>query len=606
MKRNVLLGLTIMLCCFFTGGTYILFSISSVTDKLERVNSFHQVAFLRETLENRIKVVQADLLLQDSPHTKRLDTFVQNVESMATAAEVCSSCHHNPATKARLAQLEEQTAEYTKTLSRTLTLRANHQRLENLKLEAYAQGENLLGTVDDLSASSAQRIAERIAQIKTDIGFTKNVIITLVILGPIAILFLTAFFLQRYTGAIATLVTATEKLAKGDLGYQIKVPLKDEFQLLAQSFNYMAASLKLDQHQIESLQKMYRTLFECAGESICIIDGDRENLGTIISANNASCEMYGYTIEELTGLNCMQLSPEDECGEFEMKIARVLKGEYISCLVNRCRKDGSVFPAEISAGPLDLDGQQLILSFARDITDRKQAEKELLRANQMAVAGQMAVGLAHEIKNPLAGIKASIEVLSDDLELEPNDQELFGRAIKEVSRMERLLKNLLNYARPPQPQFDLVDLNRLLELTIANVEVTAAKTPGKDISFSKIFACDLHQIEIDSTQLQQVVLNILLNAVDAITGDGQILVQTTAGEKCVVLEIEDNGCGIPEAALENIFNPFFTTKSKGTGLGLSICRRLIEQHGGTIEAESKVEEGTKFIITLPHTQENQG
>jgi len=606
MKRNVLLGLTIMLCCFFTGGTYILFSISSVTDKLERVNSFHQVAFLRETLENRIKVVQADLLLQDSPHTKRLDAFVQNVESMATAAEVCSSCHHNPATKARLAQLEEQTAEYTKTLSRTLTLRANHQRLENLKLEAYAQGENLLGTVDDLSASSAQRIAERIAQIKTDIGFTKNVIITLVILGPIAILFLTAFFLQRYTGAIATLVTATEKLAKGDLGYQIKVPLKDEFQLLAQSFNYMAASLKLDQHQIESLQKMYRTLFECAGESICIIDGDRENLGTIISANNASCEMYGYTIEELTGLNCMQLSPEDECGEFEMKIARVLKGEYISCLVNRCRKDGSVFPAEISAGPLDLDGQQLILSFARDITDRKQAEKELLRANQMAVAGQMAVGLAHEIKNPLAGIKASIEVLSDDLELEPNDQELFGRAIKEVSRMERLLKNLLNYARPPQPQFDLVDLNRLLELTIANVEVTAAKTPGKDISFSKIFACDLHQIEIDSTQLQQVVLNILLNAVDAITGDGQILVQTTAGEKCVVLEIEDNGCGIPEAALENIFNPFFTTKSKGTGLGLSICRRLIEQHGGTIEAESRTEEGTKFTIILPYTQENQG
>jgi two-component system sensor histidine kinase AtoS len=489
-----------------------------------------------------------------------------------------------------------------KALSRTLTLRANHQRLVSLKLDAYTQGENLLETVDSLSTSSAQRIAERIAQIRTDIDFTKTVILALVVLGPTAILFLTAFFLRRFTGAIDTLVNATEQLARGNLSYQIDTPLKDEFQQLAQSFNHMAAALKLDQHQIESLQKMYRSLFENAGESICIIGGEPENLGMIISANNATSQMYGYTLEEMTTLNCMHLSPQDEYAEFELKMARVLQGEYISCLINRCRKDGSVFPVEINAGQLMLDGRKYILSFARDITERKQAEKELLRANQMAVAGQMAVGLAHEIKNPLAGIKASIEVLSDDLSLKSGDKDIFDRVIKEILRMELLLRNLLNYARPPQPQFDLVDLNRLLEHSIKNVEVAAAKMADKKITFEPQFTEGLQQTEVDFSQLQQVFLNIFLNAVDALPENGQIIIRTGALDAGVKLEIEDNGCGIPEATLENIFNPFFTTKSKGTGLGLSICRRLIEQHGGTIAVESNLGKGTKFTIILPYTQ----
>lgn len=602
MKRHVLIGLTIMLFCFFSGGTYILFSISSITDKLERINSFHQVAFLQETLENRIKAVQADLLLQDSPHTRKLDNFITNVESMDAATTVCSSCHHNPATSEHLTLMEQQMAEYMKRLSRTLTIRANHQRLENIKLSAYSQGETLLNTVNNLSTSSAQRISERIAQIGLDIGHTKEVIITLVILGPLAILLITAFFLKRFTGSIDTLLTANIELERGDLDYQINKPLKDEFKVLADAFNRMVVSLKTDKEQIGNLEKLYRTLFESASESICIISGEPETLGSIISANNATSEMYGYTIEELTSLNCMQLSPDTECSEFEIKIRKVLQGEHIRCLVNRCRKDGSVFPAEISAGPLNMEGDKYILSFARDITERKQAEKELLRANQMSVAGQMAVGLAHEIKNPLAGIKASAEVLSNELDLDAVDKDLFDRMIKEVSRMEQLLKNLLSYARPPQPQFDLAELNRLLEHTIKNVEVTAAKTAGKNITFVQDHANELQQLEMDSSQLQQVLLNILLNAIDASPQDGRITTRTSTDGAKVKLEIEDNGNGMTEDTLKNIFNPFFTTKSKGTGLGLSICHRLIEQHGGTIEVNSEIGKGTVFSIVLPYKQ----
>jgi len=224
----------------------------------------------------------------------------------------------------------------------------------------------------------------------------------------------------------------------------------------------------------------------------------------------------------------------------------------------------------------------------------------------MAIVGQMAAGLAHEIKNPLAGIKVSMEVLADELDLEQEDQELFARVINEINRMERLLKNLLNFARPPQPHFDLVDINQLLDYTIRNLEVTAARSENREISFSRNFAENLHQIEADSSQLQQIFLNIFLNAIESMQNAGQIVVYTAREEgDRIRIEIADNGAGMPEETVDKIFTPFFTTKSKGTGLGLAICKRLIDQHQGFIEAASQQNIGTKFTIILPQTQMNQ-
>lgn len=226
----------------------------------------------------------------------------------------------------------------------------------------------------------------------------------------------------------------------------------------------------------------------------------------------------------------------------------------------------------------------------------------------MAIAGQMAVGLAHEIKNPLAGIKATVEVLSAELDLSAEDRDLFDRIVKEADRMETLLKNLLKFARPPQPQLEMSNLNRALEYTVKNVELSLAGSMPKKILF--ICALDERQpsVEMDTAQMQQVFLNIYLNAVDAFQEPGQVITRTRMleEENKVQIEIEDTGPGISETALDNIFTPFYTTKSKGTGLGLSICRRLIDQHKGTITAVSKIGEGTRFIITLPIKQPQKG
>ena len=606
MKRYVLLGLTIMLCCFFAGGFYIIISIDDVTDNLENAMAFHKVEFLRLNLESHIKVVQSDLLLLDSPHARDYDTILQHVGEMEDAAKVCLTCHHNEQTKKRLNDMEAKTQEYMGKVSRVLTMQAKRQRLDNNKVEAFAFGENLLGTVNALSVSSAEKIASRIASIQADIISTKRIIVALVVLGPLAILIITAFFLRRFTGSIDTLMVATKNLEQGNLDYRIQTRLKDEFSSLANSFNNMAQSLRIHRQELESVKKTYQTLFESAGDAIFIIDTEGDSVGRIISANQAASKLYGYSVEELQNLNTRQLTPDDTLTRFKDRLERIKEGDWVHFAVDRKRKDGTLFPAELSVGLLDIESHKYVLSYTRDITERRQAEQEMLRANQMAIVGQMAAGLAHEIKNPLAGIKVSMEVLADELDLEQEDQELFARVINEINRMERLLKNLLNFARPPQPQFDLVDLNRLLDYTIKNIEVTAARTAQKKISFCRDLATGLQQIEADSSQLQQVFLNIFLNAIEAMEEIGEIRVKTNpTDDNRIRIEISDNGKGMSEATIEKIFNPFFTTKSKGTGLGLAICRRLIEQHEGTIDVASQPDQGTTFTIILPQTQKNR-
>ena len=606
MRKHVLLGLALMLFCFITGGIYIVTSIKEVTGKLENVSSFHQVEFKRANLEHHIKAVQSNLLLQGSPHKKNFGDSVKLIENMEKATDICMSCHHTEAVSTKLQGLKRSVEHYMKLLSRTLTFRANNERLENARSLAFSQGEDILRTVKSLSVASADKISSRITKIHKDINRANNILIACLILGPIAIFIITVFFLKRFTGSISTLIEATHTLEKGNLDFRVSENLKDEFLTLSKAFNRMAVSIQNEHNNFESVYMLYQTLFESAGDAIMITSLGKEALGTIISANKASSDLYGYDIDELVGMDIARLVPPGKVKKFRDKIRTVLSGEWARQRVKRIRKDGSVIQVELSMGILPMGNQKSLLSFSRDITEQLRAEEEMQRANQMTLVGQMAAGLAHEIKNPLAGVKVSLDVLAADLELQEEDQEVFARVVNEVNRMEKLLKNFLNYARPPQPHFDLVDVNRLLDSSLKNVELTISNKKDLSIHFERDLFTELPQIEADPSQLQQVLLNLLLNAIDTIEGSGTISASSRMnGSDCVGIEISDTGKGMSEASLEKIFNPFFTTKTKGTGLGLSICKRLIEQHGGNIEVHSSIDSGTSFVITLPLRQFNR-
>jgi signal transduction histidine kinase len=255
---------------------------------------------------------------------------------------------------------------------------------------------------------------------------------------------------------------------------------------------------------------------------------------------------------------------------------------------------------------------ELAGSFNEMAVSLEEQYTKLQQTKQLAVVEELAAGMAHEIKNPMAGIKVSMEVLSQDSPLPQEDKEVLLRVINEIDRIMAMLKGLLSYARPPKPKLISLDVNKLLEGTIKSARYSLrspkykVNTQDRQIEFIRELSPELPNIVADPGQLQQIFLNLILNAVDSIYSvsdrQGIITVQTRQlSQKLVQISIIDNGTGIGEKSLDEVFKPFFTTKSKGTGLGLAITKRLVEQHhGGNISVANNPDgEGVTFTLTFP-------
>jgi two-component system sensor histidine kinase AtoS len=266
---------------------------------------------------------------------------------------------------------------------------------------------------------------------------------------------------------------------------------------------------------------------------------------------------------------------------------------------------------EIRAMPrFDRDNRVIgLIHVIRDITERKRIEEELQRAEQLKTVGEWATGLVHEIKNPLAGIKGSVEVLADEASLPDEDRAIVVQAVEEIKRIEVLLKSLLNFAKPPKPQLVLTDVNNILDKTIdfALRHPSVLSNSSMAINVFKDLDPELPQTMADPVQIQQVFLNLLLNAIDAMPNGGMLATKTSYDTKLdsIQITISDTGSGMDKSIKSKVFQPFFTTKRKGSGLGLAITRRLVEQHGGQIYLESDPGKGTVFNIFFRVNDKNK-
>jgi signal transduction histidine kinase len=244
---------------------------------------------------------------------------------------------------------------------------------------------------------------------------------------------------------------------------------------------------------------------------------------------------------------------------------------------------------------------------ARLYEDLKRSKSYMRRADRLASLGTLTAGLAHEIRNPLVAIKTFTQLLPQRLEDEEFLNHFLNIASGEVDRISSLVNELLDFARPSDPKLELEDINNTLDGMILLVSTESKK---KQIRVVKNYDEELAPISIDKEQIKQVFLNILLNAIEATPEEGSITVKTRSfekpgGELYVQIEFTDTGCGIPSDQLEEIFNPFFTTKSAGSGLGLSISHQIIEDHHGYIVAESELSKGASFFVNLPLQQDDQ-
>jgi signal transduction histidine kinase len=242
---------------------------------------------------------------------------------------------------------------------------------------------------------------------------------------------------------------------------------------------------------------------------------------------------------------------------------------------------------------------------ARLYEDLKRSKSYIRRADRLASLGTLTAGLAHEIRNPLVAIKTLTQLLPDRLDDEEFRDQFLKIASGEVDRISSLVKELLDFARPSNPRLEFEDVNAVLDGMILLV---STETKKKQINIFKNYATDLPLVQIDREQIKQVFLNVLLNAIQATPDNGRITVKTRAftkprGEAYAQIEFTDTGCGIPGEHLEEIFNPFFTTKSTGSGLGLSISHQIVQDHRGYINVESQLDKGSSFFINLPVKQD---
>ena len=226
---------------------------------------------------------------------------------------------------------------------------------------------------------------------------------------------------------------------------------------------------------------------------------------------------------------------------------------------------------------------------------RKMHQAELSRAEHLATLGELAAGLAHELRNPLAGIAGVIDVLGQDIPQDDPAKEIWNDVRNEIQNIQRILNDLLEYTRPRTPQKLTADINATVEHAVRRAEQQALSKP---IRFTLTKSAPL-QVEHDPALIGQVLLNLLLNAIQAIDLRGSIEVLVKSDGREGLITVSDTGRGIDAMHLSQVFRPFFTTKKGGTGLGLSLAQRIAEGHGGIIEVASEPGRGTRFVLRLP-------
>jgi PAS domain S-box-containing protein len=319
--------------------------------------------------------------------------------------------------------------------------------------------------------------------------------------------------------------------------------------------------------------------------------------GRITYVNDTFCDISGYSREELLGQDHRVVNSSYHDKEFIRELWRTIaSGRVWHGEIRNRAKDGHIYWVDTTIVPFlnDRGKPYQYIAIRSDITARKEAEEKLAQQAALARVGQMAAVVAHEVRNPLAGIKGAIQVLmsrrpAGDGEL-PVMRDIVGR----IDSLSELINDLMLYARPRPPRLAAIELRPLISDAVTIVRRDPAGQPidiaieGIDVSAS-----------VDGEMVRATVLNLLLNAAQAMAGRGRIVVTLGRSGHAAVIEVRDNGPGIPLDIRDRVFEPFFTTKARGGGLGLPIARRTAELHGGSLALECPDAGGTVVTLTFP-------
>lgn len=359
--------------------------------------------------------------------------------------------------------------------------------------------------------------------------------------------------------------------------------------------------------ELEGVKNFTESIIQSIGSGIIITEMN----DTITYVNRAGERILGYSKDDLMG---------KPFGIFELRE----KENVIHSLLDNPedqdtrregwmrRKDLGEFPVGFTINNhLSIRGETIgrIVIF-RDMTNVYKIQEEILRMDRLVSLGKLASGIAHELRNPLAGIKTTAQALGEEMSEDDSRREYLNRITKEIDRLNGLLKTFFSFAKPQKLNLAHCPITDIINEIIPFLMKEIA---DKKIRFIENYHPQLPKIKVDKNQMYQVFLNLFLNAIQAMPDGGELRIEVGPmisnpsdglKQNFIRIVISDTGRGIPPHIVPNIFDPFFTTKPKGIGLGLSIAYQIIKKHGGTIKVESKWERGTSFIIHLPEMLEN--
>ncbi|MBT2690613.1 PAS domain S-box protein [Bacillus sp. ISL-47] len=352
------------------------------------------------------------------------------------------------------------------------------------------------------------------------------------------------------------------------------------------------AEKKKMEKTLEESESKYRLIAENTSDLIAVLDQDRT-----LSYFSPSHELVlGYKGPDLETMEIGEIVYPEDVDMFLANLKKIFEdNEAISMEFRLKHQEGHWIEFESRCMPVMGESQEVehIVMISRDISERKKAEEFLLQSEKLSIVGELAAGVAHEIRNPLTTIKGFVQLYkSENSQIEYSDL-----LLDELERIENITSEMLSLGKPQAIQMNRADLREIVENT---VELLSPQANMNAIQFSMAFEAANFFITCEKNQIKQVFLNIFKNAMEAMRDGGVIQIDLRHGAEgeCVV-SVQDQGCGIPEELLPRLGEPFYTLKEKGTGLGLMICHKIIKQHNGRISYQSKVNEGTRIEIVLP-------
>ncbi len=358
---------------------------------------------------------------------------------------------------------------YIDRFKEVVLLKSHNRVFEDKRAGLFYFGNSILEEISGLSHEGTISLKTKTSQTITTISTYKRVVYGLLIVSPFFVVAIALLFIRSISSPLEKIVSAVNELKNGNLGYRIKDDLTDEFGDIARAFNEMSQEMKRYVAEIEEANRRYRLLFESAADAIFIISAESEDIGKIVDANEAAARMHGYTVEEFCAMRIQDIDVPEDAAKAPDRIRQILQGQALHFEVSHYRKDGSVFPVEVTATLLEFGGKRYVLAIDRDITLRKETQERLLRAEQLASAGRIATGIAHEIKNPLAGIKAAVEVIMTLGGVGEEHKRTLASVLEEIRRIEGLMRQLLDYARPKRSQPIPIDINLVLDSTVSRL-----------------------------------------------------------------------------------------------------------------------------------------